>query len=254
MTSFDDKFDQVLKAWNAGEGAPPELIGEFSDDEAYTAQLRMLRLRQADGATHAGWKLGQTNRKMREERGEHQPAPGFLLASDHRTSGTHVDMQGADDWNLEPELALFLGEPLNGPNVTEQDVARAVEAVAPAMELVRPKKTWPDRALLRAVNGSTSGYILGAKMPTTVSRERLDDMRVVLKRNDETHTDVRAGDVNDNPLETIAWLANYLHGLGESLQQGQLVMAGSYAGLVPMSAGESWTAVIGDFGSVSMRC
>jgi len=252
MSDFDSHCQRLFAAFDAGEPAPADLIGRLSDDEAYQAQVMMLKRRVGAGHKHIGWKIGQTNRQMREERGEHQPAPGFLLRADRHEDGYELAMGGADNWYLEPELAVCLGEDLAISGVTDKEVQGAIETVAPAFELVRTIKSWSDRALLRAVNGATSGIVLGEGLSAAVSCDELDDLRIRLVVDGSEYADVRGGDVNDNPLESIAWLANYLGGLGEQLKAGQIILAGSYAGLVPMSPGQAWTATIGNYGSVSL--
>ena len=60
----------------------------------------------AKGARQAGWKVGQTNRALREERGESMPAPGFLLETDRHASGVELELGDGDPWFLEPEMAV----------------------------------------------------------------------------------------------------------------------------------------------------
>ena len=253
MTDFDRNFETLFNAWTTEQEAPSTLAGAFGDDDTYRAQLRMLERRLAQGERHAGWKIGQTNRQMRRERGESQPAPGFLLRSDQHATGLEIDLSGTDDWYMEPELAFALDADLIGPGIDPVVVRRALAGVMPAIELVRPRKDWPDRALLRAVNGATAGFVLGEQLSIQPTARELDAMRVEVAVNGETTHDVIAGEVNDNPLESIAWLANYLTGLGQPLRQGQIILAGSYAGLVPMSAGQHWRAKLGGYGAVECR-
>ena len=71
-------LDRLLSAWNAGQPMPEDLAGNVTMPEAYRMQAQVLRRRLNAGKQHTGWKIGQTNAQMREERGEDSPAPGFL--------------------------------------------------------------------------------------------------------------------------------------------------------------------------------
>ena len=144
-----------------------------------------------------------------------------------------------------------MAQPLAGPGVTAEDAAAAIECVAPAYELIRPHAGWPDLSLQRAVNGSAAGYVLGAKTACP-AREELDQMEVTLTRDGEQTHRVRGGEVNDNPLGSLAWLANFLAAFGNRLEAGHVVLTGTYCGLVPMAAGEVWRAELAGVGTVEL--
>ncbi len=240
----DHILDQLLAAFRSGAPEPEALSGTVDLDTAYTIQVRLLhRLRNA-GARHTGWKIGQTNAAMRRERGETKPAPGFLLSDVAIDDGAAATLAARENWFLEPELAFVLAAPLNGPGVTEQDVASAVASWHPAFELVKQVPGWTDRVLQRAVNGTNAGYVLGPAQISPIDAAALDALNVQMTCDGTGLVDVRAGDVNDNPLTSTAWLANYLADLGETLAPGHIVLTGSYAGLLPMAPGQAWRATL----------
>ena len=246
-------LEQLLAAWEGGLEAPQQLRGKVSMADAYTMQLQGLTRTVSAGHQHAGWKLGQTNKQLRAERGEHEPAPGFMLAENQRTSGSGLDTQGSLDWYLEPELALVLRRELRGAEISADDVRAAVGGVASAFEVVRKRAGWDDRALQRAVNGSTAGYAIGATRPGCPSAAELDDLRIVCSCDDETIAQLRGGDANDNPLESTAWLVRFLAAHGAALQAGQVILTGTYAGLLPVRAGERWSSKVGDLAVVELH-
>ena len=252
MKALEEIFSTLCEAWESGAPSPDSLKGQLTDDNAYRCQLRMLARRVSQGQQLAGWKIGQTNRQMRIDRGEAKPAPGFLLESDRHSSGAVLDLAGATDWSMEPELAFVLSEDLVGPDLDRSAVRSALAGVAPAMELVRPRKDWPDRALQRAVNGSTSGFVLGPLVDVRPTGDELDALDVVVSLDGAQTHHVRGGDVNDNPLDSVAWLGNYLTMLGETLRAGQVVLTGSYAGLIPLTPGQRWSARLGPHGTVEL--
>ena len=252
MADLDTQFQILSSAWESGGPVPVDLAGQVTGDDVYRLQLRTLDRVLAKGARQAGWKVGQTNRALREERGESMPAPGFLLETDRHASGVQLELGDGDPWFLEPEMAVLLASDLAGPGVTQEQARSAVQAVAPAYELVRPPRAWPDRDLVRAVNGATHGFVLGDARPVSLDAAQLDDMRVSLALDGVPFGEVRGGDVIDNPLDTLAWLANYLGSLGSGLLAGHVLLTGTYMGLVPMEAGQRWSASVGDFGTVEL--
>ena len=244
--------ERILAAWEAGEEAPSDLRGKVSMADAYAMQLQVLQRTIKAGRLHSGWKLGQTNTQLRAERGEHEPAPGFMLADNQRASGSVLVIEGSQDWYLEPELALILRSDLRGANVGTDDVRDAIGGVASAFELVRKRAGWDDRAVQRAVNGSTAGYVIGASQPGCPSVAELDDLQIVCSCDDKTIAELRGGDANDNPLQSTAWLVRFLAGHGEGLRAGQVILTGTYAGLLPMRASENWRSQVGNLAAVEL--
>jgi len=244
--------DRLLAAWEGGGPAPPDLAGTVDMGRAYEIQIEVLRRAVAGGRRHRGWKIGQTNTAMRAERGESEPAPGFLLAEDEREGGSSLELGGADDWYLEPELAVVLAAELRGPGITAERAREAVARVVAAFELVRRRPGWEDRALSRAVNGTTSGFVLGTGSRGCPEAAALDALPVGLACNGETKVSVRAGDVNDNPLASTAWLANFLAPHGESLRPGQVILTGSYTPLQALRPRQHWQATLGALGTAEL--
>jgi 2-oxo-hept-3-ene-1,7-dioate hydratase len=62
-----------------------------------------------------------------------------------------------------------------------------------------------------------------------------------------------AAAVLNHPGNGIAWLANKLAPWGESLQAGQIVLAGSFTRPVPARPGDAFHADYGPLGSIAFR-
>lgn len=246
-------LDTLLDAWRTGSTPPSKLIGTVPMTDAYSMQLQLLDREVAAGHVHRGWKVGQTAASMRAERGEAEPAPGFLIADAERSANPTLDIVGQSGWNLEPELALTIGTPLGAEKVTREAAFEAVATASAAFELVHRRSGWEDRALQRSVNGTTSGFILGPQSELVPTPDEVDDAQVVYARNKICVGEVRGGDINDNPFQTLAWLATFLHSHGRRLEPGQVVLTGTYAGLVPITSGEHWQATIGSLDPVTLQ-
>lgn len=253
MSTPEALLDTLLPAWNARQPAPESLIGQVSMADAYAAQVELLRRRIAEGAVHAGWKVGQTSAAMRAQRGATEPAPGFMLEANALDSGANLPVSDGEACFLEPELALIMQSDLGGAEVTVDDVRNATGGIASAFEIVRRFDGWADHALQRAVNGSTSGYVLGPIQDGCPEAAELDDWQVRCSAGSEVLADVRAADVNDNPLETTAWLVRFLARHQLALKAGQVVLTGTYAGLLPVSSGQAWRATVGPLAPVALQ-
>jgi 2-oxopent-4-enoate/cis-2-oxohex-4-enoate hydratase len=74
-----------------------------------------------------------------------------------------------------------------------------------------------------------------------------------LEKNGEVVTTGSGAAALGNPLEAVAWLANTLGQLNESLKAGEVVLSGSLAAMVPVAAGDSLSVAIDCIGSCSAR-
>ena len=81
---------------------------------------------------------------------------------------------------------------------------------------------------------------------------RLFNQGMLHKNGVVEETGLAAG-VQGHPAIGIAWLANKLAPWGESLQAGQIVLAGSFTRPVPAQAGDVFDADYGTLGRLQFR-
>ncbi len=129
---------------------------------------------------------------------------------------------------MEPEIAFIFKKELKGPHVTVADVLAATEYVAPALEIIDSRFqgfsfTLPDAV---ADNSSSSRFIIGERF---YSPEKFDLklMGMVFKQNGEVVATGAGAAVMGHPARAIAWLANKLYKVGQSIQPGEVVLSGS---------------------------
>lgn len=221
--------------------------------DAYAIQQHGLQSRIAHGARLRGRKIGLTARPMQKQLGVSEPDYGYLLDDMVFSDGA---LLAADTWiapRIEPELAFIMGRRLEGPAVTAADVLRATEFVVPALELIDSRVAdWKIKLVdTIADNASSAAVILGGN-PILPSAVNLRHVPTVFSKNGEiVETGVGAA-VLGNPVNAVAWLANALAEFGVALEEGDILLAGSFTASVPLTAGDRFSAEFGTLGQVAV--
>ena len=86
-----------------------------------------------------GWKVGLTSTAMQAQQGVHEPCLGHLLQSGQRPSPARFDFDALLSPGFENELCIRLGQAIESADPSLDDVAEAVEAVAPALEIIEKR-------------------------------------------------------------------------------------------------------------------
>ncbi len=182
-----------------------------------------------------------------------EPDYGHLLSDMEVFSDQPVPADRYCYPRVEVEVAFVLGETLPGEGCTEDDVIRATEYVAPAIELIDSRiLDWNIRiADTIADNASSAGYILG---PQRVSPEDVDlrAIEAVLVRNGEKVAEGRSDAVLGNPVTAVSWLANKVASFGVTLEAGHVILPGSVHRAIDVRPGDEFVADFHDFGSVHL--
>jgi 2-keto-4-pentenoate hydratase len=153
---------------------------------------------------------------------------------------------------VEPEIALVLKHPLQGPGVTPADALRAVDFVLPALEIIDSRvRDWKITLLdTVADNASSGGVVLGSQGASPMDVDvRLAGCNLV--RNGEVAATGAGGAALGSPLIALAWLANTLGARGVTLEAGHVVLPGSCTAALPVSPGDVVTATFAGIGSVT---
>ena len=167
---------------------------------------------------------------------------------------------------VEVELAFVLKSPLRGPGlaggkeVTLQDVLAATEVVTPAIEIIDSRIEQFDRhtKVMRKVfdtisdNAANAGIVVGAKRVSPANLD-LPWCGAILRQNGVVEETGLAAGVQGHPAIGVAWLANKLAPWGESLEAGQIVLAGSFTRPVAAKAGDEFEADYGALGKLQFR-
>ncbi len=211
----------------------PEKLRNASLDEAYAMQEALQAMFAAERGEIAGYKIAITTPVMQQLMAIDQPLVGAIFARTiHRSPATlrHGDYRRIA---VECEVALRLGAdlPARSEPYTDRDVAAAVEACLPSIELIEDHgcdtyKEVGARALI-ANNAWNAGCVLGA--PVTAWRDLdLAAATGTMAINGNEIGRGRGGDVlGGHPLHVLAFVANTLSQRGRGLRRGMIVQTGS---------------------------
>jgi 2-keto-4-pentenoate hydratase len=252
MTNIEQVTESVWQSMHKGHPAPESLRKTMSLADAYQVQVNLLRRWQSEGKRLAGWKIGLSGAAARKRMGLAEPFTGYLLDSGHFESGHSFAYDSLPRPIIESELCLTIGKRLSGPGVTREQVGAAVSAVAPAFEIAYTGSIIGDMALGIADGAGQLAFVTGAAVTPYPQGLDLGGVAVELRKNGAAVERAVNREVNDDPLECIAWLANHLANYGLALEEGERVITGSVTRPGPIAKGDHFEASFEGIGKVSV--
>jgi 2-oxo-hept-3-ene-1,7-dioate hydratase len=238
-------------------GVLPLLTARYADmtvDDSYAVQRIWHETGLAAGRRHAGRKIGLTSKVMQAATGITEPDYGVVFADQIYESGSTIEFARFSSVRIEVELAFVLGEKLTGPDVTVFDVLDATKYVVPALEILSSRIELAGRTIVDTIsdNAALGGVVLGGS-PIAPSAVDLRWVSAVLYRNETIEESGVAAAVLGNPAMGVAWLANKLAKHGDSLERGEIVLAGSFTRPIWVQRGDILLGDYRDLGTVSCR-
>lgn len=231
---------------------PSELYPQIEFEDSYAISAGVAQRMQAAGSKLIGYKVGLTSVAMRRSSKIDEPDFGYLY--EHFLYPDGATLKRADFCvpRVELELAFILKDTLQGPGVTMLDVLRATEYVVPAIEVIDARVEEPRKIYdTIADNGAGAGIVLGGR-PISPDTDIRMVPGILYRNTDIEETGVAIG-VMGHPANGVAWLANKLAEVGQVIEPGQMLLAGSYVRPVWAEIGDVIRADFGEFGSVSIR-
>ncbi|OLO26683.1 2-keto-4-pentenoate hydratase [Alkalihalophilus pseudofirmus] len=226
---------------------------EITVDEAYHAQLEIIRQKVENGSIIVGKKIGATSKAIQNMFGVNVPDYGHLLDDMMFVDGETISLSQYIQPKVEFEIAFILKKDLKGPKVTTLDVIEATDYIVPAIEIIDSRiEDWKIKFEdTVADNGSSASAIIGGK-PTKLDGIDLTNIGMVAYKNGEILDSAAGAAVLGNPLRSVAWLANSLAKYDVSLKAGEIVLSGALTSAVPIEAKDTFTAEFAHIGSVSV--
>ncbi len=218
-------------------------------DEGYAIQEAAFARRLARGEKQVGVKMGFTSRAKMVQMGIDDMIWGRLSSGMLVEDGGEIDLKRYVHPRVEPEIAFLLGAPLEGP-VTATEALAAVEAVAPAMEIIDSRYHNFKFSLADVVadNCSSSGFVLGAWQSPDCD---LSNLGMVMEFDGRPVQIGSSAAILGHPVRSLVAAARLSTEAGEPLQAGWIVMAGGATAAEALRPGVYVRLMVQDLGFVA---
>lgn len=190
--------------------------------QAYAVQ-RDFVARRTGHSPVAGYKVGLTSQAMQAQCGLDAPVSGIITARNVLQSPVTLSLGDFVRLGAEIEIAVQLKRDV----MPGDDIAAAVDAVAPAMEIVDNRNC--DYATLDGLsfiadNGWHEAIVLGEWQSAW---PELSDVRAMLSDGSTNIASGLGSAALGHPFASVAWLADNLARHGHRLRAGEIVMTGN---------------------------
>ena len=216
--------------------------------EAYQLQTQVLRLL---GAPSEAWKVGSTSPEAQAKLGTDQPGAARIPEKFRYFSGASIPVFDTHDLWVEGEFAFRLGKdlPAKHSKYSIGEVIDAIEAVAPALEIVGSRinggLSASGRFPITADCGANVALITGDWQGNWQDFD-LPNHAVHIRKNGQLVAEGLGSSAMGNPLLVMQWIANHAR-MKDGLKQGEVVSTGTCTGLTRVVPGD---LLLGDFGPV----
>lgn len=204
--------------------ATPQLEQAISLEDAYAVQRASIERRLARGETRIGIKMGFTSRAKMVQMGVDDLIWGRLTSGMLVEDGGSISMSKFVHPRVEPEIAFLINKPLAG-KVTILEALSAVEAVAPALEIIDSRYENFKFSLTDVVadNSSSSGFVVG---PWSRPDVDMSNLGLVMAFNGRPQAFGSSAAILGHPLRSLVSAARVVAEAGETLSPGDIVLAG----------------------------
>jgi 2-oxo-3-hexenedioate decarboxylase len=228
-----------------------QLTEPLTLDEAYDVQARLLARRYRRGERAIGIKMGFTSRAKMAQMGVNDLIWGRLTDRMLHASGDTISRRAFVHPRAEPEIAFRLKSPLSG-RVDAATQLAAVAAVAPAVEIIDSRYRDFRFSLTDVVadNSSSSALVVGTWIEPTFD---LGDLALELAIDGEVRQTGSSAAILGHPLESLLNAARLVADRGESLEPGDIVMAGAATAAEALAPGQYVRAHVDRLGEVHFR-
>ncbi len=236
-------YDAVNPGSVFAEGFRPDLA------DAWRIQTAITTLREARGEQVIGYKTGAQSPSNREMMGLPQPVWGRLWASERHHDGAALKKSDYANIAIEAEFGITVSHDLE-PGLSSREIADAVEAVYPLLELHNLifRGEPPHGSELVANNCINCGVVLGAPVKD-LSTARETDLQLVYDGTvvDEWSNLRWPHDI----IASIDWLTGTLATSGLRVKAGDLILTGAWGPPIPVGAHTRVDVISSAFGNVS---
>jgi 2-keto-4-pentenoate hydratase len=205
------------------------------------------------GRRVVGRKIGLTSPAVQRQFGVFQPDFGVLTDDMALADREDVPIERFLQPRVEAEIAFVLGDGLPA-SATVADVLRATEFLLPALEIVDSRiRDW-DISIADTIadNASSGAFVLGATPAPPAARD-LGGLGMVLESGGEPLSTGAGAACLGSPAAAVAWLAREVARRGDPLAAGEIVLAGAWGPMVPVTGPGTYVARFEQIGDVRVN-
>jgi 2-keto-4-pentenoate hydratase len=233
------------------DNLPPEIAPATLAD-AYATQEALAPLITPRAGAVVGLKIATTTKVMQELMGIDHPCGGMIFARTVHRSPATLNLADYQHLMIECELAVRLGGDLaqTAAPYTADSVRPAVAAAMPAFELIEDRNADYKRTnalSLIADNCWNAGVVLGTPVPLDSASQLAGIAGRLAINGRESHQGT-----TDDPLATLAWIANLAAERGRPLAAGMIVITGSVIATLPIAPGDRFAFRLDGLGEAEL--
>ena len=230
-----------------------------SQEEAYAIQEVFQNVMTAVRGPAVGYKIAYTNPIMRERSGVTAPCSGRILSKGVLDYPTYIQRDDFVRLGVECEVAVKLSSeiPTSDTPYSREDIYDAIEWLAASFEVIDGRQSADAEGQdpeLKAIvtNISNAGAVLGDPVENWRDID-LPASRGRLVVNGEMIGEGVGSDVLGHPIEPVAWLANNQSRLGKNLEEGSIILTGSFVPPFMLKVGDSALVSIDGLGEARLE-
>ena len=218
--------------------------------DAYAVQSALVNHRFDRGERLIGVKMGLTSKAKALQMGVHDVIWGRLTDKMIVEDGGTLEFKKYVHPRIEPEIAFLLNRSLDWP-VTAAQAEAAIEAVAPAMEIIdsRYKNFKFSLTDVVADNASSSGFVLG---PWQSVNTDLSNLGMILEINGRPVQIGSSAAILGHPIRSLVSAVRLTSESGLRLEEGWIVMAGAATAAEELKPGMHVRNTVEKIGTVSL--
>ncbi|HKJ74757.1 MAG TPA: fumarylacetoacetate hydrolase family protein [Alphaproteobacteria bacterium] len=222
--------------------------GSLTLAEAYEIQAASVARRLERGDAMIGVKMGMTNPVLRTQLGLDDAVWGRLTREMRVADGGELTLIPQLSPRVEAELVFLLKKPLSGP-VSPAEAMNAVEAVAPAIEIIGTRYDDLAFSLVDAIadNVSSFGLCVGGWNKPDID---ISNLGMVLEFNGRVVQLGSSAALAGHPARSLAAASRLAGEAGIEIQAGWIVLAGSATTPTAIEAGMHIRHVVEKLGAV----
>jgi 2-oxo-3-hexenedioate decarboxylase len=249
MTSIHEAAEILDEAARHGRAVSQFAPDAFDLDGAYAIQAASVDRRIARGERIVGMKMGFTSRAKMVQMGVSDMIWGRLTDAMQFEDGGEIEMARFVHPRAEPEIAFLLSKPLCGV-VSAMEAVSAVEAVAPAIEVIDSRYKDFKFSLTGVVadNSSSSAFVVG---PWNRPDTDLSNLGMLFEVDGQPPACVSSAAILGHPVRSLVAAARLAARFGAGLEAGMIVLAGGAAAALPLAAGSFVALRVEHLGAVS---